>query len=133
MTKSRLKVSVQTQFLPEQSSAKEKVFTFAYFVTVENMDNIAAQVIARHWIIEDASGHRQEVKGLGVVGQQPLIQPGEKFSYNSGTRIASPVGSMHGVYFCMAEDATAFEVPIPLFVLKAEGLNASDGPPVMLH
>jgi len=83
VAQSQLKVSVQTQYLAEQSSAEDGVYTFAYFVTIENTGEIAAQVIARHWIIEDASGARQEVKGLGVVGQQPLIQPGASFSYNS--------------------------------------------------
>lgn len=129
----KLRVSVQTEFLADQSSAKEKVFTFAYFVTVENIGEIAAQLLGRHWIIEEASGERQEVKGLGLVGQQPLIQPGQKFSYNSGTRLSSPLGSMQGVYFCIAEDTTRFELPIAPFVLKAEGLEAGDGVSVVLH
>lgn len=133
MAQPQLKVSVQTQYLAEQSSAEDGVYTFAYFVTIENTGEIAAQVIARHWIIEDASGARQEVKGLGIVGQQPLIQPGASFSYNSGTRIASPVGSMHGTYFCVADDTTFFEAEIPVFVLKAEGPEASVGASSMLH
>lgn len=133
MSNPKLKVSVQTEFLVEQSSAKDKVYTFAYFVTVENVGDIATQLLGRHWIIEEASGERQEVKGLGLVGQQPLIPPGQKFSYNSGTRLGSPLGSMQGVYFCIAADTTRFELPIPPFVLKAEGLEAGDSVSVVLH
>jgi ApaG protein len=113
-------VSVVAQFLPEQSDPVSDVYTFAYFVTIKNVGNIAAQLIGRHWVIEDAKGNHQEVKGLGVVGQQPLLQPGESFTYNSGTQIESPVGSMHGTYLCVAEDTTVFETQIPVFSLRAD-------------
>ncbi len=113
-------VSVVPQFIPEQSDPGADVYTFAYFVTIKNVGNIAAQLMGRHWVIEDAKGNHQEVKGLGVVGQQPLLQPGESFTYNSGTQIKSPVGSMHGTYICIAEDATVFEAQIPVFSLRAD-------------
>lgn len=113
-------VSVVAQFLPDQSDPASGVYTFAYFVTIKNVGNIAAQLIGRHWVIEDAKGNHQEVKGLGVVGQQPLLQPGESFTYNSGTQIESPVGSMHGTYLCVAEDTTVFEAQIPVFSLRAD-------------
>ncbi len=83
-------ISVISQFIPEQSDPASDVYSFAYFVTIKNVGNIGAQLIGRHWVIEDAKGNHQEVKGLGVVGQQPLLQPGESFTYNSGTQIASP-------------------------------------------
>ncbi|MBU3724545.1 MAG: Co2+/Mg2+ efflux protein ApaG [Burkholderiaceae bacterium] len=121
MPSPKFDVSVIPQFLPEQSDLASGPYTFAYFVTIKNVGDIAAQLIGRHWVIEDAKGNHQEVKGLGVVGQQPLLQPGESFTYNSGTQIASPVGSMHGTYICIAEDATVFEAQIPVFSLRAEG------------
>lgn len=123
--KPQFDVSVLTQFLPDQSDPAAGVYTFAYFVTIKNIGPIAAQLIGRHWVIDDAKGHHQEVKGLGVVGQQPLLQPGESFTYNSGTQITSPVGSMHGTYFCIAEDTTAFEAQIPVFSLRADSPQAS--------
>ena len=113
-------VSVVPQFLPEQSDPPSGVYTFAYVVTIKNVGDIAAQLMGRHWIIEDAKGNHQEVKGLGVVGQQPLLQPGERFTYNSGTQIHSPVGSMHGTYVCIADDATVFEAQIPVFSFRAD-------------
>ena len=120
MSTPKFDVSVVPQFLPEQSDPASGVYTFAYFVTIKNVGNIAGQLMARHWVIEDAKGNHQEVKGLGVVGQQPLLQPGESFTYNSGTQIKSPVGSMHGTYICIAEDATVFEAQIPVFSLRAD-------------
>jgi ApaG protein len=120
MTEPKFEVSVIPKFLPEQSDAASGIYTFAYFVTIKNVGDIAAQLVARHWVIEDAKGNHQEVKGLGVVGQQPLLQPGERFTYNSGTQIQSPVGSMHGTYICIAEDATVFEAQVPVFSLRAD-------------
>ena len=109
----------QPQFLPEQSAPHESVHTFAYTVTVTNRGDVAAQLISRHWIICDANGLREEVKGLGVVGQQPLLQPGESFQYTSGCRLRTSSGTMHGSYFFVAEDGARFEAEIPLFVLEA--------------
>lgn len=125
MSTPKFDVSVVPQFLPEQSDPASGVYTFAYFVTIKNVGKIAGQLMARHWVIEDAKGNHQEVKGLGVVGQQPLLQPGESFTYNSGTQIKSPVGSMHGTYKCIAEDATVFEAQIPVFSLRADSTDAA--------
>ena len=120
---------VQPQFLPDQSAAHEDVHTFAYTVTVTNRGDVAAQLISRHWIICDANGLREEVKGLGVVGQQPLLRPGESFQYTSGCRLRTGSGTMHGSYFFVAEDGERFEVEIPLFVLEAGAGTA----PRVLH
>ena len=106
-------------YLPEQSDPDSRVFTFSYTVTITNTGDVAAQLIARHWFISDATGHNEEVKGLGVVGHQPLLKPGESFQYTSGSRLRTATGTMHGSYFCVAEDATRFEAPIPMFVLEA--------------
>ena len=106
-------------YLPEQSDPDSKVFTFSYTVTITTTGDIAAQLIARQWFISDANGHNEEVKGLGVVGHQPLLKPGESFQYTSGSRLRTPTGTMHGSYFCVAEDATRFEAKIPMFVLEA--------------
>jgi ApaG protein len=87
---------------------------------VNNTGQIPAQLISRHWVIVDASGHTEEVKGLGVVGHQPLLKPGESFQYSSGCRLRTPSGTMHGSYFCVAEDGERFEAPVALFVLEAD-------------
>jgi ApaG protein len=99
-----MSISVRTQYLEEQSDPDRSHYVFAYAVTIKNTGTTAAQLIARHWVITDASGKVQEVRGLGVVGHQPLLQPGEQFEYTSGTSLATPQGSMHGEYFCVAED-----------------------------
>lgn len=118
-------VGVEPQFLPEQSSPAEQVYSFGYTVTITNTGTVTAQLIARHWVICDAGGHTEEVKGLGVVGQQPLLKPGESFQYSSGSRLRTATGTMHGSYFCVAEDGTRFEAPITLFVLEASGPGSS--------
>ena len=110
--------SVKTQFLPEQSQLPDGPFAFSYTVTIHNSGDIAAQLVARHWVITDASNHVDEVRGLGVVGHQPLLQPGEQFEYTSGTQLATAQGSMTGEYFCVAEDGHQFETTIPEFVLS---------------
>lgn len=99
------------------------MYGFAYTVTITNTGEVAAQLIARHWIIVDANGHREEVKGLGVVGAQPLVKPGESFQYSSGSRLRTPSGTMHGSFFCVAEDGERFEAEIPMFVLEASQGN----------
>ena len=113
----RLNVSVKTRYIPEQSDANEARYVFAYTITITNAGDIASQVISRHWIITDAEAHIEEVKGLGVVGHQPLLSPGETFEYTSGTALATPNGSMRGNYFVVAEDGTRFEAAIPEFSL----------------
>ncbi len=113
----RLNISVKTRHIPEQSDANEARYVFAYTITITNTGDIASQVISRHWIITDAEAHVEEVKGLGVVGHQPLLSPGESFEYTSGTALATPNGSMRGSYFVVAEDGTRFEAAIPEFSL----------------
>ncbi len=125
-----MRCEVQPRFLPEQSAPHEGIYAFAYTVTLTNVGEVAAQLISRHWIIVDANGLREEVKGLGVVGQQPLLRPGEAFEYTSGSRLRTASGTMHGSYFCVAEDGTRFEVEIPLFVLEAA---AGAAPPRTVH
>jgi ApaG protein len=114
----QMTVTVKTQYLEDQSDPDRSHYVFAYAVTIKNSGNVAAQLISRQWVITDANNHVQEVRGLGVVGHQPLLQPGEQFEYTSGTTLATPQGTMHGEYFCVAEDGEQFESPIPEFVLS---------------
>lgn len=111
-------VTVKSQYLADQSDPERSLYVFAYVVTIRNTGTVAAQLISRHWVIRDANDHVQEVRGLGVVGHQPLLQPGEHFEYTSGTSLATPQGSMQGEYFCVAEDGERFEARIPEFVLS---------------
>jgi ApaG protein len=111
-------VSTQTQYLPEQSDESASRYVFAYTITIRNAGAVAAQLISRHWIITDAQGLVQEVRGMGVVGAQPTLQPGEKFEYTSGASIATPVGTMRGTYQMVAADGTRFEATIPQFTLS---------------
>jgi ApaG protein len=113
-----LTVTVHTQYLEDQSDPDNARFVFAYSVTMKNTGTVAAQVISRHWVITDANDHVEEVRGLGVVGYQPLLKPGEQFEYTSGTSLVTPQGTMHGEYFCVAEDGGQFEAKIPEFVLS---------------
>jgi ApaG protein len=113
-----ISVQVHTQFVPEQSDPERGPYVFAYFITIRNTGQIAAQLISRHWIITDAEGRSQEVRGAGVVGQQPLLKPGEEYQYQSGTPLATPVGTMRGSYQMVAEDGTRFDAPIAEFVLS---------------
>jgi len=115
--KYEVSVEVATQYLPEQSDPGAGRHFFAYHITVRNTGSVAAQLVSRHWIIADAEGKEEVVRGLGVVGQQPLLQPGESFEYTSGCPLATPVGTMKGSYQMVAEDGTRFEAPIPEFVL----------------
>lgn len=113
-----MSVSVVTQYLQEQSNPDQANFVFAYTITIKNTGTASAQVISRHWIITDAKNHIEEVKGLGVVGHQPFLVPGQSFEYTSGSSLTTPQGSMKGSYFCVAEDGHRFEVAIPEFVLS---------------
>lgn len=119
-----LTVTVRTKYLPEQSKPDRDEYLFSYTITIKNTGEVPAQVISRHWVITDANNRVQEVSGLGVVGHQPLLKPGEEFEYSSGTPLDTPQGSMKGEYFCVAEDGHRFEVKIPEFVLTL---------PSMLH
>jgi ApaG protein len=117
--KYRFNVEVHPQYLPEHSSPTQSIYTFAYTITVTNVGSVAAQLISRTWNVNDANGHNEKVKGLGVVGRQPLLKPGQAFEYTSGTRLRTPTGTMHGVFFCVAEDGEKFDTDVPMFVLDA--------------
>ena len=121
MPKYQFTIEVLPQYLPEQSDPAQAVFSFAYTVTVQNTGDTTAQLIARHWTISDGNGHIEEVRGLGVVGHQPLLKPGESFQYSSGCRLRTGTGAMRGSYFCVAEDGERFEAAVPTFVLDATG------------
>lgn len=119
MAKYQFQVDVQPRFLPEQSAPAQGHYVFSYTITIRNTGEIAAQLISRTWNVNDANGHTEKVKGLGVVGHQPFLQPGEKFEYTSGTRLRTPTGTMHGTFFCVAEDGEKFDTDVPMFVLDA--------------
>jgi ApaG protein len=120
-----IQIDVLPQYVAEQSDPLNDVFAFAYTITVTNKGRVPAQLIARHWIIQNDRGHTEEVKGLGVVGQQPLLPPGASFQYTSGCRLQTASGTMHGSFFFVAEDGHRFDVPIDTFVLETSGLGAS--------
>ncbi len=117
MAQPQFTVSVAVQPLPDQSQPEAGQYAFAYTVTIQNTGDVPAQVIARQWIITDANGHTEEVRGLAVVGHQPLLKPGEQFEYTSWTRIGTANGTMRGTYYCITEDARPFDTPIPEFGL----------------
>ncbi len=113
----RVEVTPSPRFVPEQSDAAEDRYVFAYTVAIRNTGSIAVQLVSRHWIITAADGAVEEVRGLGVVGQQPVLQPGEAFEYTSGCVLKTPVGTMHGSYRLIAVDGHSFEAQIPEFTL----------------
>lgn len=129
----QFRCQAQPEYLPEQSDAEQGQYAFAYTITIENTGSVPAQLISRHWLITDANGHTQEVKGLGVVGQQPLLRPGESFQYTSGTRMRTPTGLMRGSYFFVAEDGERFESEVPAFVLDAALSGQTGVPQRVLH
>lgn len=117
--KYEINVSIRTAYLPDQSDEDGERHVFAYTITIANTGTVASQLISRHWVIDNGDGTVQEVRGLGVVGEQPLLRPGDSFEYTSGTVISTPVGSMKGSYQMAAEDGVHFDVPIPEFILSA--------------
>ncbi len=117
MTQFSTQISVQVKFLEEESKPDQGQYHFAYTISIKNDGEIPFQLIARQWIIIDLDGNAQEIKGLGVVGQQPLLKGGQAFEYTSWATIPTPTGSMKGSYYCISEDAEMFEVPIPEFAL----------------
>jgi len=119
MSRYKFQVEVHPQYLSEQSDPDGGLYTFAYTITITNVGDVAAQLISRTWNVNDSEGMHEKIKGLGVVGHQPLLQPGEQFEYTSGTRLRTATGTMHGSYFCVAEDGEKFDVDIPMFVLDA--------------
>jgi ApaG protein len=110
--------SARSQFLPEQSDVASMQFAFAYTITMTNIGLITAQLISRRWLILDSENTVQEVSGLGVVGQQPTLAPGERFEYTSGCVLATPVGTMQGSYYWKAADGFDFEAAIEPFLLS---------------
>jgi ApaG protein len=114
----QITVTARASFVPEQSDEQEGRYVFAYTISILNSGTVAARLISRHWIITDSDNQVQEVRGLGVVGEQPLLAPGQSFQYSSGAAIATPVGTMRGSYHMVAEDGTAFEASIPEFMLS---------------
>ena len=116
----RYDISVVTKsaYVADQSDPGKDKYVFSYTITITNTGDVAAQLVSRHWIITDGEHRVQEVKGLGVVGQQPLLKPGESFEYTSGASIPTAVGTMRGTYQMRAEDGQTFDAPIPPFTLS---------------
>jgi ApaG protein len=113
-----IEVNAATQYLADQSDEAAGRYVFAYTIRLRNTGSVAAQLVSRHWVITDAQGRVQEVRGLGVVGEQPLLEPGQSYEYTSGTAIATAVGTMKGAYQMVATDGTRFEATIPEFTLS---------------
>ena len=120
----QMMVKVRPRYLADQSNPEQGMYFFAYTISIRNTGQVAAQLISRTWNVNDARGHNEKIKGLGVVGQQPLLQPGETFEYTSGTRLRTATGTMHGSYFCVAEHGEKFRTGDPEVVLDA--LSAGD-------
>jgi len=113
----KINVSVKTTYIKEQSDPENSRFVFAYTINIRNEGQKAARLVSRHWHITDANGQVQEVRGLGVVGEQPYLEPGEDFEYTSGTVIETPVGSMQGSYQMIDDEKSQFDATIPVFTL----------------
>ena len=126
-------VEVVPQYLREQSSPEDDLYVFAYTITITNTGDTAAQLISRTWNVNDANGVTEKVRGLGVVGQQPYLKPGQAFEYTSGTRLRTPTGTMHGSFFCVAEDGEKFDADVPMFVLDALSGETGTGGARTLH
>jgi ApaG protein len=116
-TTNGIRIQVRSRYLPEQSSPREQRYHFAYHITISNVGGETAQLISRHWIITDAEGDVQEVRGPGVVGEQPVLQPGTSFEYTSSCPLKTNVGTMHGSYQMVRADGEAFEARIAPFTL----------------
>ena len=113
-----IQVAAQAFYLEEQSNPEQDRYVFAYTVVIQNQGNVPARLLSRHWIITDANGKIEEVRGEGVVGEQPYLRPGEGFQYTSGAILETSVGSMHGSYQMLADDGMTFDAGIPAFVLS---------------
>ena len=127
MSKYQFRVEVSPRYLAEQSAPEQGLYMFSYTVKIANVGAVPAQLISRTWNVNDANGHTEKVKGLGVVGHQPLLKPGQSFEYTSGTRLRTPTGTMHGSFFCVAEDGEKFDVDVPMFVLDALSSTGAGG------
>jgi len=119
MSQYQMRIDVTPEYLPDQSDPDSELYVFSYTITIENTGRVAAQLISRTWHINDAKGQHDKVRGLGVVGHQPLLKPGQSFQYTSGSHLRTPTGTMHGSFFFVAVDGERFEVDIPIFVLDA--------------
>lgn len=113
-----IQISVDAQYIEQESDPDSKRYVFAYTVTIINRGTLAARLLTRHWVITDANGMTQEVRGDGVVGEQPHLEPGEGFRYTSGTVLDTPIGSMEGSYHLRADDGEEFDAPIKAFSLS---------------
>ncbi|MDD4929405.1 MAG: Co2+/Mg2+ efflux protein ApaG [Gallionella sp.] len=111
-------IQTQVKYLSDQSDEQAERFVFSYTISITNLGKVAARLISRHWVITDAYNHVQEVRGQGVVGEQPMLQPGQGFEYTSGTVLPTQVGTMRGSYLMRGDDGSDFEVEIPEFVLS---------------
>jgi ApaG protein len=120
--RNKIRVDVETSFLDDQSEPKDNRYVFSYTITIRNEGAVPAKLLSRRWLITDANGKVQEVRGDGVVGEQPHLQPGQGFRYSSGTVIETPVGAMEGTYFMVADDGQQFDAPIPVFRLAMPGV-----------
>jgi len=120
--KYEIRIRVATQYVDDQSEPDIDRYVFAYTITIENKSGIPAQLLSRHWVITDANGKVQEVSGDGVVGEQPLLGPGETYRYSSGAILATPVGAMQGIYRMQTDDGIDFDAPIPPFTLAVPGM-----------
>jgi ApaG protein len=118
MEKHEIQVSVKTAYLPTQSAPEQNRYVFAYTITITNTGNVPAKLVTRHWLITDANNRTHEVRGEGVVGEQPYLAPGTSFEYTSGTVLETPVGVMRGSYQLVADDGTPFDAEIPAFTLS---------------
>jgi ApaG protein len=121
-TNHKIRVDVDTSYLAEQSNPREKRYVFAYTITIRNEGDVPARLLTRHWIITDSNGKVQEVRGEGVVGEQPYLKPGQGFRYSSGAVLETPVGAMQGSYQMVSDDGEQFDAPIAAFRLAMPGL-----------
>ena len=119
--KHNITVTAQVRYIPDQSDEKEKRYVFAYTITIRNRGTVPAKLLSRHWLITDADGKVQEVRGEGVVGEQPHLMPGQGFRYTSGAVLETPVGSMQGSYQMLADNGVQFDAPVPAFTLAIPG------------
>ncbi|MGH8142316.1 MAG: Co2+/Mg2+ efflux protein ApaG [Steroidobacteraceae bacterium] len=120
--KYKIRVEVETAYLEHQSEPREHRFVFSYTITIRNEGNVPAKLLTRHWVITDANGQVEELRGEGVVGEQPHLRPGQGFRYSSATALETPVGSMQGSYQMIADDGSRFDAPIPAFRLAIPGM-----------
>jgi ApaG protein len=117
-----VRITVKTVFLPERSSEEDNYFFFAYRVAIANVGEATVQLVSRHWVITDGDGHTEDVKGPGVVGEQPLLRPGQSFEYTSFCPLKTPVGTMHGIYQMIGEEGEPFDAIISPFSLAVPGI-----------